>query len=65
MSPKYKPSPAQLERMAADPLMTDRQQKVFDLVYRRGWAHEDAAAEIYCSRSTVDRELATIRKRNM
>jgi DNA-directed RNA polymerase specialized sigma24 family protein len=51
--------------MAADPWMTDRQQKVFDLVYRRGWAHEDAAAEIYCSRSTVDRELATIRKRNM
>lgn len=65
MSPKYKLSPEQLERMAADPWMTDRQQKVFDLVYRRGWAHEDAAAEIYCSRSTVDRELATIRKRNM
>ena len=41
MSPKYKPSQAQLERMAADPWMTDREKQAFDLVYRRGWAHED------------------------
>lgn len=65
MSPKYKPSQDQLERMAADPWMTDREKQAFDLVYRRGWAHEDAAAEMYCSRSTVDRALASIRKRNM
>ena len=65
MSPKYKPSQAQLERMAADPWATDRERQAFDLVYRRGWAHEDAAAEMYCSRSTVDRALANIRKRNM
>ena len=45
--------------------MTDRERQAFELVYRRGWAHEDAAAEMYCSRSTVDRALASIRKRNM
>ena len=45
--------------------LTDREKQAFDLVYRRGWAHEDAAAEMYCSRSTVDRALASIRKRNM
>jgi len=50
--------------MAADPWMTDRERQAFDLVYRRGWAHEDAAAEMFCSRSTVDRALASIRKRN-
>lgn len=65
MSPKYKPSPAQLERMAADPWMTDRERQAFDLVYRRGWAQEDAAAEMYCSRSTVARALSSIRKRNI
>lgn len=65
MSPKYQPTREQLERMAADPWATDRERKAFDLVYRRGWAHEDAAAEIYCSRSTLDRALASIRNRNM
>lgn len=65
MSPKYRPTREQLERMAADPWATDREKQAFDLVYRRGWAHEDAAAEMYCSRSTVDRALASIRKRNM
>lgn len=65
MSPKFKPTPAQLERMAADPWMSDLEKQAFDLVYRRGWAHEDAAAEMYCSRSTVARALSSIRKRNI
>lgn len=64
MAPKYKYTPQQLERMASDPWMTDRERQAFDLVYRRGWAHEDAAAELYCSKSTLDRSLANIRKRN-
>lgn len=35
MSPKYKPSQAQLERMAADPWMTDleKHNKVIDRTY--------------------------------
>lgn len=64
MSPKYKFPQETLERMAADPWMTDRERQAFDLVYRRGWAHEDAAAEMFCSRATVDRALASIRKRH-
>lgn len=64
MSPKYRYSREQLEQMAADPWMTDRERQAFDLVYRRGWAHEDAAAEMFCSKATVDRALASVRKRN-
>ena len=63
MSPKYKPSQAQLERMAADPWLTDRERKAFDLYYRRGWAIEDVAAEMYVSRRTVDNDLASIRRK--
>lgn len=59
---KYEFSITQLERMAACPWLTDRQRRIFDLRYRRGWAIEDIAAELYVDRSTVNRELARIRK---
>lgn len=59
---KYDYSISELERMAASPWLTDRQRQIFDLRYRRGWAIEDIAAELYMDRSTVNRELARIRK---
>ena len=59
---KYEYSISELERMAAFPWLTDRQRQIFDLRYRRGWAIEDIAAELYMDRSTVNRELARIRK---
>ena len=59
---KYEYSISELERMAASPWLTDRQRQIFDLRYRRGWAIEDIAAELYMDRSTVNRELARIRK---
>ena len=51
---------SQLEQLAASPWMTDRQRQIFDLRYRRGWAIEDIAAELYISRRTVGRDLARI-----
>lgn len=49
--------------MAACPWLTDREKKVFDLFYRRGWPIEDIAAELYLSRRTVDYTLANIRSK--
>lgn len=49
--------------MAACPWLTDRERAVFDLYYRRGWAIEDIAAELYLSRRTVDYTLAQIREK--
>lgn len=51
----------QLEAMAADPWLTDREKLVFDLYYRRGWEIERIAAEIDRNRSTVNRILRSIR----
>ncbi len=59
---KYDYSISELERMAASPWLTDRQRQVFDLKYRRGWAIDDIAAELYVGRRTVIRELAQIRR---
>ena len=60
---KYHYSPEQLEQMAVNPWLTDRERKAFDLYYRRGWAIEDVAAELYVSRRTVDSDLASIRRK--
>lgn len=38
---------------------TDEEKKVIELV-RRGWAQEDIAAELYCSRRTVARRYTSI-----
>lgn len=58
---KYKYSIDELTKMANNEWLTDRQRRVFDLYYRRGWAIEDVAAELYVSRSTVNNELGIIR----
>lgn len=50
---KYKYTPQQLAQMADNPWLTDRERQVFDLHYRRGWAQEDVAAELYLSRRSV------------
>ena len=60
---KYRFSPDQLEQMAVNPWLTDREKRAFDLFYRRGWAIEDVAAELYVSRRTVDNDLASIRRK--
>lgn len=57
---KTKYSTEELERIAANPWLTDRERQVFELRYRRGWVNEDIAAELYVSRSTIDRVLREI-----
>ena len=58
---KYKYTIAQLQRMEKSRWMTDRERKVFNLYYRRGWSIEDIAAELYCSASVVKNTLKSIR----
>ena len=61
---KYKYSVSELERMEANPWLTDRERQVFDLYYRRGWAREDIAAELYVCKETVRNSLRSIREKN-
>lgn len=61
---KYKYSIDELSKMASNEWFTDRQRRIFDLYYRRGWAIEDVAAELYISRSTVNTELSIIRTKS-
>lgn len=49
--------------MASNQWLTDRERQVFDLYYRRGWAIEDVAAELYVSRGTVNNCLRSIREK--
>lgn len=58
---KYTYSTEQLETMSVFPWLTDREKQVFDLYYRRGWAIEDVAAELYVSRNTINNTLKSIR----
>ena len=58
---KYKFTLQQLEKMEKCRWLTDRERKVFNLVYRRGWAVADTAAELYLSKSTVENDLRSIR----
>lgn len=60
---KYKYTPQQLAQMADNPWLTDRERQVFDLHYRRGWAQEDVAAELYLSRRSVCYSLKSIRQK--
>lgn len=62
--PKFKFNPIELEKMEQNRWFTDRQREIFELYYRRGWSIEDVAAELYISRSTVDRDLKKIRKKS-
>ena len=54
---KIRLSAEQLKQLAADPWLTDRERMVLNLYYRRGWAIEDVAAEMDCSRGTVNNIL--------
>ena len=58
---KIKLSQRQLERIESDRWLTDRERKVFELYYRRGWSIEEIAAEIDRNRSTVNRILCDLR----
>lgn len=58
---KHKYTPEQLDRMENHPCLTDREKEVFALFYRRGWRIEDIAAELDVTRSTVIRDMTSIR----
>ena len=60
---KYKFSVSDLERMESNPWLTDRERQVFHYCYKRGWAIEDVAAELYVHRNTVNRDLKSIREK--
>lgn len=49
------------DRMGANKRLTDRQRAIFDMVYNRGFLHQEAANELFISRKTVERELKVIR----
>lgn len=61
---KYRYSTRELEEMERCRWLTERERKVFELFYRRGWAIEDIAAELYLSRRTIDSTLASIREKS-
>ncbi len=46
------------------PCFTDREKKVYNLYFQRGWHIEDIAAELDVSRRTIGRVLASIRRKN-
>lgn len=50
------------EKLLAECGFTDAEKDVLRLK-RRGWANEDIAAELYCSRRTVGRRLRNIRRK--
>lgn len=60
---KYRYTVQQLQQMERCRYLTDRERRVFNLVCRRGWAIEDAAAELYLSRSAVTACLHSIRNK--
>ena len=59
---KYRYTVQQLQKMEQCRYLTDRERRVFNLVCRRGWAIEDAAAELYLSRSSVNASLSALRE---
>ena len=61
---KFLYSVEDMGKMYENPWFTDRERRVFDLYYRRGWRIEDIAAEIEMQRSTVDRALRSIRRKS-
>ena len=60
---KYRYTVQQLQQMERCRYLTDRERRVFNLVCRRGWAIEDAAEELYLSRSAVTACLRSIRNK--
>ena len=62
---KYTYTPKQLEEMSNSKWLTDREREVFELYYRRGWAIEDIAAELYVSRNTINNTLYSLRRKTL
>lgn len=62
---KYAYTPKQLEEMSNNKWLTDREREVFELYYRRGWAIEDIAAELYVSRNTINNALYSLRHKTL
>lgn len=62
---KYTYSTEQLEKMSSNPWLSDREREVFEYYYRRGWAIEDIASELYVSRNTVNNILNSLRKKTL
>lgn len=62
---KYTYTPEQLEKMSNSKWLTDREREVFELYYRRGWAIEDIAAELYVSRNTINNTLYSLRRKTL
>ena len=62
---KNRPTVEQLEKMSANPWLTDREREVFELYYRRGWAIEDIAAELYVCRNTINNTLYSLRRKTL
>ena len=62
---KYTYTPEQLEKMSDSKWLTDREREVFELYYRRGWAIEDIAAELYVSRNTINNTLYSLRRKTL
>ena len=60
---KYRYTTQQLEQISSNPWLTDREREVFELYYRRGWAIEDIAAEMYVSRNTINKTLYSLRQK--
>lgn len=58
-------SQEELEQIESYRWLTDRERKVFDLYYRRGWEIEAIAAEIDRSRGTVNNVLKSIRQKKI
>lgn len=54
---------AELDKMYADPYMTDRERRAFNMFYKQGMAIEDIAAEMDYSRGTINNILKSARKR--
>ena len=62
---KYTYSTEQLEKMSKNPWLSDREREVFEYYYRRGWAIEDIAAELYVSCNTINNTLSSIRRKTL
>lgn len=62
MPTKYNLTDAEKDKLERS-YLRDRERAVFKRFYRRGHSIEDIAAELDISRRTVDRELASLRKR--
>ena len=60
---RYIYSIEQLNSMEKCEWLTDREQAIFNLFYRRGWQIEAIAAEMDVSRGTINNVLRHIREK--